>query len=552
MKPRFHILCFPLCSVFCFAQFATASDLSVAGDLSVSGEVDVWGNALDLGTLNGETTALPGVSFLFSDVSGTSILTLQAHRPVHEWIFKNAPGTTGSETALRIGSQHQVFLYPNLAGTTVPSITLDPSGTSTFQGSLLLNGTNNQMPNQTNSGNASILTVGLGDSRYLKPGTMSMGTGNNVGVDAVAIGLLNTGTGQYAFAGGRSSEATGFGTTAIGVYSRATAWMATAIGGGLASGNHSASLALGTSSGVLSLSAGQATASGERTTATGASVASGPYSSAFGGSTASDWFATAGGQSSATGHTSVAFGCSTASGFRSAAFGCSTASGGSSTTGGDSTATNWYASAFGISTASAQSASAGGQSIASGTISTAFGSSVAGGFQSTALGSATATTWGSTAVGYGTATGTGAFSAGWTHATGEYSTAVGYDNTASGNFSMSLGRGTTASTYGQTTVGLFNVPSTGSSSSPEHEDDLFVIGNGVAGAPSNAVVVKKSGNTAVNGDLAVSGAIRVHPAAWGSVDGRIHEWSDAIGVALVSRTRSVPIFWPVLFNEARF
>jgi hypothetical protein len=46
-------------------------------------------------------------------------------------------------------------------------------------------------------------------------------------------------------------------------------------------------------------------------------------------------------------------------------------------------------------------------------------------------------------------------------------------------------------------------------------DPLFEVGNGVSGAPSDALVVYKNGNTVVSGTLAISGssnAVLVNPA----------------------------------------
>jgi hypothetical protein len=57
-------------------------------------------------------------------------------------------------------------------------------------------------------------------------------------------------------------------------------------------------------------------------------------------------------------------------------------------------------------------------------------------------------------------------------------------------------------------VGAYNVIE-GSTNSWVSTDDLFVVGNGTSSAPSDALRVKKNGDTTVNGVLCVTGGLRV-------------------------------------------
>jgi hypothetical protein len=61
---------------------------------------------------------------------------------------------------------NQLIIYSGTSG--LPGITLNPSGTntSTFAGSVTINGTDNELPNQQSVINgSSILTAQIGDAR---------------------------------------------------------------------------------------------------------------------------------------------------------------------------------------------------------------------------------------------------------------------------------------------------------------------------------------------------------------------------------------------------
>lgn len=211
-------------------------------------------------------------------------------------------------------------------------------------------------------------------------------------------------------------------------------------------------------------------------------VVSGSYSSAFGR------YTSAGGQYSA------AFGHVThADGYASAAFGHDTHAGGS-----------WSAS-FGYKTQAVAKASAtfGHATVAQGNYSVAFGNqsiahgqfSAAFGEQSQAIGSY------SSAFGWNTV------------AIGDYSTAFGDSCRTHGDHSMTSGVGLEAESYASVVIGSYNSSGVAekdenpySTSSWVADEPLFVIGNGTASNDRrNALVILKSGATAINGATSING-----------------------------------------------
>lgn len=90
---------------------------------------------------------------------------------------------------------------------------------------------------------------------------------------------------------------------------------------------------------------------------------------------------------------------------------------------------------------------------------------------------------------------------------GDFSFAAGKDNKASGTGAVAFGEGTTAPSYGEVAIGSYNttyVPN--STTAIDNADRAFVIGNGTAGTPSDAFIIKKSGDMTVGGSLTVLGA----------------------------------------------
>lgn len=209
----------------------------------------------------------------------------------------------------------------------------------------------------------------------------------------------------------------------------------------------------------------------------GGTATGGAYSFAEGqGSTASSYFSTAMGSSTASGPFSTALGYSTASGDCSTAIGLQTAASGDGST------------------------ALGTETIASGEGSTALGgATTASGDSSTAMGTQT------------TASGTFSTALGvYTTASGYSSTAMGYFSTAIGKYSTAMGFYTTAKAYADLTLGQFNVGSfaTGGDTSWISTDPLLELGNGTdASHLSDALIVYKNGNTAVQGSLTTGGTI---------------------------------------------
>ena len=112
-------------------------------------------------------------------------------------------------------------------------------------------------------------------------------------------------------------------------------------------------------------------------------------------------------------------------------------------------------------------------------------------------------------------------------AAGQYSTAMNKGITDYGYSLTAIGANTLAWGLGQIAVGTNNVAHGNSVDNFNWSwvptEDLFIIGNGslamdwetntwTPGPPSNALVVRKNGDTRVAGNLQVKGGIRVAPS----------------------------------------
>lgn len=244
----------------------------------------------------------------------------------------------------------------------------------------------------------SLVTTATGTGISIYPAGPAMGLNGGIASTygyAFAEGLGSTATGISSVALGKST-ASGHLSTATGT-STATGNYSVAMGRSSASGSVSTAMGRSTASGAYSMAVGVSTASGGSSVAMGHSTASGPVSVAMGHSTATAWYSTAMGDSTATGNYSVAMGAqSTASGYISVAMGLdSRASGSYSIALGSSTASGDGAVALGISTASGIASTATGtSSVASGNASVAMGyaatasgnTSIAMGYTATASG----------------------------------------------------------------------------------------------------------------------------------------------------------------------
>jgi len=154
------------------------------------------------------------------------------------------------------------------------------------------------------------------------------------------------------------------------------------------------------------------------------------------------------------------------------------------------TASGGCATAFGIGT------------TASGYGATAMGdNTTASGYYATAFGK-----WTTASGGYATTFGV------WATASGYSSAAFGVATTASGDYSASFGLLSSASAYASFVIGRYNVglssavpPAAPSATAWVATDPLFEIGNGTSSsATSDALVVYKNGNAALQGSLTVA------------------------------------------------
>ena len=92
----------------------------------------------------------------------------------------------------------------------------------------------------------------------------------------------------------------------------------------------------------------------------------------------------------------------------------------------------------------------------------------------------------------------------------EDSMAIGRENSVGGVSSMALGRNLENSVFSSLVVGSYNEPLDGGDDEWNLSDPLFIIGNGVSGTHrSNALVVRKSGDAELYGDLSVSNDVVV-------------------------------------------
>jgi len=279
---------------------------------------------------------------------------------------------------------------------------------------------------------------------------------------AYAIGLGSVASGRGSFAIGANDTANKDFSTAIGYKTKADNWYALAMGAySQATGRYSTSIGYrNKSSGDRSVTFGafteatasNALASGYKSKATASSAIAMGYQSQ---ATASSAFA-AGYQAIASQTASAAFGRLTASsGAYSLAFGYSTISSGT------------YSMAGGLSTRASggYSLSFGRQSWAGGDYSVAFGY--------------------------------------LPKASSYCGTATGYHTRVSGNFAFAGGYETTARAYSSFVVGQWN-DSIAASDVDEWKsaDPVFIVGNGAASTSvNNAFVVFKSGHTKVDGNF---------------------------------------------------
>jgi hypothetical protein len=266
-----------------FTQNLTASDLTVTGT------ADIWGNSTFFGTLVSGGATYPGLGLYYNGANPSVQLMATGTGVTWEWCWTGgSPPLSG--TTMLLDQSNRLILFSPTSG--LLGITLDPSGTSSFTGSVTMSGTDNEMPNQNLAGANSILTMGLADSRYVQGstanGTLALGMNSSAsGTNSTAIGyqaLANETDGSAVF--GSMSEASGNFATAVGYGIKADGQGSTAMGNSAyATGTDSTAIGYQSQAGGYGATAigNQASASGSSSTALGySSVASGNNSIAAG------------------------------------------------------------------------------------------------------------------------------------------------------------------------------------------------------------------------------------------------------------------------------
>jgi hypothetical protein len=221
-------------------QTVTGSQ-TVAGALTVTGVADFNHNTTNFGS-NTATPTSPGIVLTYTDTTSGTVSTItfgtSGTTGIWQWERNSASGLLPQMTLSDASNSNTLTIY---TATATPSagIILNPSGTSTFTGSINSTGTNSQLPNQTLTGTGSLLTQSLGDARYLaisdanttfvttsqastsymplSPSTLAVGYQSTAsGTNAVAVGYQSLASGRYAVAMGGNATASGTNSAAIG------------------------------------------------------------------------------------------------------------------------------------------------------------------------------------------------------------------------------------------------------------------------------------------------------------------------------------------------
>lgn len=174
-----------------------ASDLLVDGALRVTGAADIEGNIATIGSWQGDP-AHAGLSIQYVESSGASIISMDASRSDQTWLWRRESGS-GLVNSMQLGATHVLTLLQG-NGTTA-GVVLDPSGASTFLGSIIAHGSDSRLPSQTLLSEGSIVTRSLGDARYLKAAgsTLVYGTGSSAtAANSIALGGNAVATGTAA------------------------------------------------------------------------------------------------------------------------------------------------------------------------------------------------------------------------------------------------------------------------------------------------------------------------------------------------------------------
>jgi hypothetical protein len=374
-------------------------------------------------------------------------------------------------------TRRHLFLLPlavtlAFSGAAVAQITGDFT-TITSNSNILATGTFGTSP--------SITTAGSGTRMMWYPRKAAFRAGGVSGTewDDINIGNYSTALGGFSRASGNYSTALGTGCTASGTYS-------TAIGGyATASGTSSIAMGFSTASNQYSVAIGQSTASGSSSTAMGQSIASGNYSTSMGQGTKAGSL-----NSTATGRYNTGLGSSTTWVLTDPLFEIGNGTSAAATANALTVLKNGNLVVQGTITSQGLpvlTSSSGALSL-TGTV-TAGGFNTAGAITSNSNIIATGTHGTSPSI---TTAGAGtrmmwnprksAFRAGavsgtqWNDANiGDYSTAFGYNCTASGTYSTASGSSCIASDFGSTAFGYNSIAS--GQASTAFGDNCIASGN---------------------------------------------------------------------------
>jgi hypothetical protein len=117
---------------------------NTADNSTVQGNMDIFGNVVNLGTWQGDPTRA-GMSLSFADqppggTSGApSTISLVANRPLNQWMWSHATSTfTSTMPMMQLDPANRLTLYSPVDGTV--QVVLDPVGTSTFHGTVSVQG----------------------------------------------------------------------------------------------------------------------------------------------------------------------------------------------------------------------------------------------------------------------------------------------------------------------------------------------------------------------------------------------------------------------------
>lgn len=141
----------------------TEGEHNIMGNLSVGGNVDATGGAVTYGSF-GETY---GAGVAYDDFNHRSVFEVSSAEGSWQW-------QRGATTAMFLDNANRLILPHPSGDEGAMGIVLDPTDGSTFGGSLLLLGSDNRAPNQGITDDHSLLTVALGDGRYLRPDVPSL------------------------------------------------------------------------------------------------------------------------------------------------------------------------------------------------------------------------------------------------------------------------------------------------------------------------------------------------------------------------------------------